>query len=78
MLLNNTDELGIGLFCNALWQDQEGLYCSTKAAEGHRVCHCGFTEDDCHVEDGRIRCSRGGRYCEDFEPAKILRERLLP
>ena len=65
-------------FCKALWQDADGLYCSTKAAESRSVCHCPYTEENCCIEDGKIRC-RGETYaCEDFEPADWLIEKLLP
>mgnify|MGYP007061392997 CR=1 FL=1 len=86
------DHLGQGHFCNALWGDSKGLFCSVAAAEGHQGVNCPFSEESCHVvfwkdalsrTHGQIQC--GGEktgsptlagVCQDFEPAPWLREKL--
>lgn len=81
------DHLGQGRFCNALWEDKDGFYCSIAVADGYPG-HCGFTEGSCHLvsyeADGerfhKIQCGGdetgepgGDGVCQDFEPAKWLR-----
>ena len=85
------DLRGIGRFCNSLWEDKEGPYCSTLAFEGRSVCHCPHSERSCHVvsfvvgEERRMKIQCGGEktgeptlvgVCQDFEPALWLRKKL--
>lgn len=86
------DDLGQGRFCNALWKDDKGLFCSTAAAEGSSGVHCSFTEKSCHLvtfkthderKITRIQC--GGTptgeptfvgVCQDFEPSAEMRKKF--
>jgi hypothetical protein len=72
------DGLGQGRFCNALWKDEKGLFCSIKVAEGYSGCHCPLEEANAHLTCiCRMDCEKEGGYsCPDFEPAKWLREKL--
>lgn len=84
-ILPHNDNLGQGEFCNGLWKDEKGYFCSTAAVEGSSGLRCAYNEASCHViDDGRggqkIVAGGGGwnpiRVCEDFEPAKWLRDKL--
>jgi len=80
----HNDNLGQGEFCNALWKDPKGVFCSTAAAEGHAGLRCAYNESSCHViEDGDERkiIAGGGGFkpvgvCHDFEPADWLRKKM--
>ena len=75
------DKYGQGYFCNNLWYDESGFFCAQQVAAGHSdFCVCPFEEEDCFVGSGsNIICEskRIGRTCEDFQPGKTLREKLL-
>ena len=73
------DRLGQGNFCNALWEDSQGFFCSTRAAEGYaNQSYCPFTEHDCEVNtNGVIYCQSYCGLCQDFEPSIELRAKLL-
>ena len=88
----NNDHLGQGAFCNALWKDYLGLYCSAQAAEGRSCVSCPFTEESCHIvsfqvgPEVRIKIQCGGEklgyptlvgVCQDFDPSKWLRKKLM-
>ena len=85
------DDLGQGGFCNALWKDEEGVFCSIAAAEGRRSCNCNFSIDSCHLVVyehqqelfQKIQC--GGEQigeptltgvCQDFEPSEWVRKKF--
>lgn len=79
--LKQADKLGQGDFCNAKWKDNDGSFCSIKAAENHR-CTCYFTEADVKLYCHRLVCTHSQDpkallgTCQDFEPSAWLRKKF--
>lgn len=78
-------------FCKALWFDDKGPYCSTRAAESLLGCDCPYKAKDCHVVSRQIgdqikkEVQCGGEkigiptfegVCQDFDPSDWLKEKL--
>ncbi len=80
------DELGQGRFCNSLWGvgrgDKGELFCSTRAAEGHSVATCPYTEKNVKKNCCRLVCTHSADpdslkgTCQDFEPSMRIRQKF--